>query len=108
MTTGKTLREITEHVAAALEHSRTLPIAFAYDKLKVDLQRLFHHVDGLSRGFTAAKCQGSQCGRNAAAKVYWPGREPLDMCVECSDWSRRIGEAIGLNIPVTEYPESSS
>ena len=38
------------------------------------------------------------CDELSDVRVFWPGREPLYMCLACAAKARRIGEAMGCYI----------
>lgn len=54
------------------------------------------------------KCIQENCDEQASVRVFWPGREPMDMCVACAEKARGVGLAIGCYIhmePIAVSPK---
>lgn len=51
------------------------------------------------------KCQTGNCDREANTRVFWPGREPLGMCIPCAARAQRVGDAMGCYIGIEEMRE---
>lgn len=47
----------------------------------------------------------NKCGKPAVKMVYWPGRDPLPMCVDHLNWSERVADAIGLYVRTERPPQ---
>ena len=47
----------------------------------------------------------TRCPEKAVARVFWPGRPPLDSCMEHARQAQKVGDAIGCYIGVEEIRE---
>ena len=62
---------------------------------------------------TTMKCCQDGCELTATERVFWPGREPVLMCVDHCAKARRVGDAIGCyihaeSLPVAAPPEGAT
>ena len=54
------------------------------------------------------KCNQEKCEKESTHRVFWPGREPLEMCADCTAKAEGVGRAIGCYIytqPIIELSE---
>lgn len=51
------------------------------------------------------KCVTEGCENDAAKRVYWPGSDPVVMCIGCADRARSLGAVLGVHIPVESLHE---
>lgn len=40
----------------------------------------------------------------ASARIRWPNREPLLLCVPCAALARALADAMGLHVVIEELP----
>lgn len=45
-------------------------------------------------------CVTVSCPQPAMVRVYWPGRGPVLMCIDCAERAVTVGDALGCFIPV--------
>lgn len=46
------------------------------------------------------KCNQTTCSDPAIARVFWPGREPLPMCLEHALKAKGISQVMGFHLPI--------
>lgn len=47
-------------------------------------------------------CQSEKCAEVAVARVLWPGRPPVNMCLKCGARAQAVGDAMGCYIGIEE------
>ncbi len=45
-----------------------------------------------------------ECGKPAVKMVYWPGRDPLPMCLDHTNYMERVAQALGLYVRTEQPP----
>lgn len=48
------------------------------------------------------KCGQVECQEQASAKVYWPGRDALPMCLRCVARAQGVADVMGFSLVIEE------
>jgi len=49
---------------------------------------------------TVKRCEGAECNGTAVARVFWPGRPPLNMCQACVQKVRAVSHHLGAYVHI--------
>ena len=46
--------------------------------------------------WTEGQCQQTDCDVKSTHRVFWPGREPMELCMKCADRAKGVSMAMGF------------
>jgi hypothetical protein len=50
-------------------------------------------------------CGQQTCDESATHRVFWPGRDPINACLNCADKAKGISAAMGFHLVVEPLAE---
>ena len=50
------------------------------------------------------ECGTNSCQETASIRMFWPGKEPMPVCVPCADRAKNIAEAMGFYLHMELIP----